>query len=142
MRSLLLILMTATFLLGACSGSNVVPDRPPAPSVAERTSLLERSWRDLQKHPEAAKAELELAKVDRWLRQVEAIRANEDADKSRIPLLLEAIETELVNVHSMYARLDAEARLADAQEQYKIEKQRINKYQEQNEAIRKESYQP
>lgn len=138
MRYLLLCAVLVCFG-SACASSRGHQEGPPQESTAQQVERFTLAAQEARQHPKAELVQRELAQVDRWLNQIDATLATEDGDRSRIPLLLEVIEGQLVRVRARFARLEAEDQVSDARERYNAASQRIEQYKRQTEAIDKEA---
>jgi hypothetical protein len=126
-------------LTSACASSGAHREGPPPESTARQVERFTLAAQEARQHPMAAQVQRELAQVDRWLNQVDAILASREGDRGRIPLLLEVVEAQLVRVRARFARLEADAQVEDARERYNAASQRIEQYKRQTEAINKEA---
>lgn len=131
-----LTLALALALLAGCSTipttpAEVVADADQAPDG--RLAKARTVATSLAAHPLASEVQSDLALVDTWIDRAHALQASEDDDaRARVPLLLDAIEGQLVTAQSYLKRRDAEGDLEVRRQSYETRSTRIDEMRRAN----------
>ena len=131
-RRLLTALLALTLLgLSAACATGQGAEGQVEQSVDDKIYDYRTVLRQLRAHPQAEEAGRELDLVEVWLGRVERLQADEE-DEELVELYLEAIEGQLVQVRSYYARREAELDLERARASYEARAQKIQVQRERN----------
>jgi hypothetical protein len=131
--ALLLALSMMAPLAGlGCAGGQNPDDEVVQQSVDDKIYDYRTVLRQLRNDPLAPEAGRELDLVAIWLGRAEQMRAAEE-DEQMLELQLKAIEGQLVQVKSLYARRRAEKRLEQERASYEARLNKIQQLRQRNE---------
>lgn len=118
--------------LWGCGAAPGDPRRTLGDVIHDRRMALA----ELRRHPLAERQTDAFERADQWLARVEAMKADPDADRERLTLVLTVLEGQLVRIKATFARLDAEAALEARQTRYAEQLARIESARQENASLR------
>ncbi len=140
MRAIKIAIIGLTLALAGmssgCAASHpdeILPDNSPSNDerVQNYYTLLKRMGKD----PRAEEISTELDRAAVWLQRVEALLARPEEEREKLPLLLDAIEGQLVQMRAFLARRDAENALESKRSAYQGQMEQIEAFRSQNQDI-------
>lgn len=132
---LTMMALVGALLGGALAGCGAAPGDPRR-TLSDVVHDRRMALAELRAHPLAERQTDAFERADQWLARIEAMKADPEADRERLGLVLTVLEGQLVRIKATFARLDAEAALADRQARYAEQAQRIARAREENAALK------
>ncbi len=130
-----LLALALAVLIGALAGCGAAPGDPRR-TLSDVIHDRRMALAELRTHPLAERQTDAFERADQWLARVEAMKADPDADRERLTLVLTVLEGQLVRIKATFAKLDAEAALEARQRRYETQLERIGAARLENAALR------